>query len=157
MKFIAHRGNTNGPNIPLENSESYIINTINNGFDCEIDVRKINDKLFLGHDDPQYEITINFLLKYADKLWIHCKNLDALSYLSTYNELNIFWHQSDNYTLTSNKNIWAFPTSEINEKCIIVMPELNNFKISNCYGICSDFIQQIKAKSLYDSSTAIRF
>lgn len=141
VKLIAHRGNTNGPDKNNENTQKYIINTINNGYDCEIDIWKIDDKLFLGHDEPTYETDIQFLTKYSDKLWIHCKNIQALSYLNSIDILNVFWHENDQYTLTSKKIIWSYPTSEILENCIIVMPELNNFNInSKCIGICSDFV-----------------
>ena len=37
MKLIAHRGNINGP-CERENSPEYILETINLGYDCEIDV-----------------------------------------------------------------------------------------------------------------------
>ena len=60
MKLIAHRGNLNGPNTKLENSPEYILNALNKIFDCEIDVRYINKKLFLGNDTSDYEIDIFF-------------------------------------------------------------------------------------------------
>jgi tetratricopeptide (TPR) repeat protein len=78
MKLIAHRGNLNGPNTKLENSPEYILNALNKSFDCEIDIRYVNKKLFLGHDTPDYEIDINFLLENSEKFWIHCKNFDAI-------------------------------------------------------------------------------
>ena len=139
-KLIAHRGNIYGPNKTDENKIEYIINAINNKYDCEIDIWKIDNNLFLGHDEPTYLTDIQFLLKYSDKLWIHCKNIQALSYLSKFTELNVFWHENDQYTLTSKQFIWSYPTSKIMENCIIVMPELNSFNISECVGICSDFV-----------------
>jgi hypothetical protein len=140
MKFIAHRGNINGPD-NNENNPDYILKTINLGYDCEIDVRYINGKLFLGHDTSDYEININFLLNNSQYLWIHCKNIEALNYLLNFEELNIFWHQNDDYTLTSKQFIWCYPKMLSTEKSIILMPELNNFEIpSDCYGVCSDYI-----------------
>jgi hypothetical protein len=62
MLLIAHRGNINGPNIELENNPDYILNTLKLGYDCEIDVWKINNKLLLGHDKPDYKIDLNQVL-----------------------------------------------------------------------------------------------
>jgi hypothetical protein len=150
MILIAHRGNLNGQNTKLENSPEYILNALNKGFDCEIDIRYINKKLFLGHDTPDYEIDIKFLLENSKKLWIHCKNFDAIHYLLDYKDLNIFWHQEDEYTLTSKGQIMTYPGKKINNKSIIVMPEWNNKKISKkAYGVCSDYINIIK-KSIKD-------
>ena len=140
MKYIAHRGNINGPNVK-ENQPSYILETIKLGYDCEIDVRYINDKLFLGHDNPDYEIDINFLIDNSKYLWIHCKNIEALDILLDFEDLNLFWHQEDNYTITTKGFIWCYPKMASTKKSVILMPEWNNFEISKkCYGICSDYI-----------------
>ena len=95
MKLIAHRGNYSGSNKEKENSIDYIINAIKNGYDVEIDIRKIDNNLYLGHDHPQYIVNLDFLLNYSQFLWIHCKNIEALTYLINYNELNIFGHDYD--------------------------------------------------------------
>jgi hypothetical protein len=140
MKLIAHRGNINGPNPEQENQPEYIKDTLNQGYDCEIDVRYINNQLYLGHDHPDYLISLDFLITNSDKFWIHCKNIDALDYLIQFNQLNIFWHQEDQYTLTSKGFIWAYPNMRTTSKCIILMPEWNNFVFDKTgYGICSDY------------------
>lgn len=153
MKLISHRGNINGPNSNQENLPNYILNTLNLGYDCEIDVRYINYKLYLGHDNPDYIIELDFLLDNSDKIWIHCKNIEAIEYLIQFSELNIFWHQEDNYTLTSKSFIWCYPNMPITSntkmptqsKCIILMPEWNDFNFDkNGYGICSDYIIKIE-------------
>ena len=59
--YIAHRGNVNGKNESRENSPDYIMEAISLGFYAEIDVWVINDKIYLGHDGPQYEIQKDFL------------------------------------------------------------------------------------------------
>ena len=60
MKLISHRGYINGPNKTEENSPEHILNAINNGYDVEIDVWFIDDKWYLGHDNPTYEIKYHF-------------------------------------------------------------------------------------------------
>ena len=140
MLLIAHRGNLNGPNPTDENKPETIKNVINMGYDCEIDVRYINNELFLGHDNPDYKTNLSFLLQNSLHLWIHCKNMEALDYLIQFKELNIFWHQEDHYTITSHRFLWAYPGMDTTNKCIAVMPEWNDFKINDCYGVCTDYI-----------------
>ena len=120
MFLISHRGNISGPNKQDENNPEYIKKTLIRGFDCEIDVWFLNQQWFLGHDNPQYKIKQQFLLQ--DGLWIHAKNLSALSKLTTL-DVNYFWHQEDSYTLTSNKYIWTYPGFELSKRSICVMPE----------------------------------
>jgi hypothetical protein len=142
MKFIAHRGNMNGPNSALENNPEYILNTIKLGFDCEVDIRFVDGNFYLGHDLPQYKISIDFLLNNCDKLWIHCKNIEALDLLIKYKQLNIFWHNNDEYTITSKQFIWSYIGMKTTTNVICVMPELvDNYTIDyqNCYAICSDY------------------
>ena len=66
MKLISHRGNIAGKNFELENRPDYISNAIKLGYDCEIDVWLIKNKIYLGHDKNKrkmYEVKINFLKK----------------------------------------------------------------------------------------------
>jgi len=142
MKLIAHRGNLDGPS-KEENKPEYIEKSISLGYDCEIDVRYIDETLYLGHDTPDYEIDLHFLLLHNKKLWIHCKNLQALDYLLPL-DLNLFWHQEDNYTLTSKGYIWCYPGMNTTKRSIIVMPEWNNFSITESHGICSDYIHKLE-------------
>ena len=48
VKFISHRGNLNGPNKKTENTVKQIDFVINEGFECEVDVWFVDDKLFLS-------------------------------------------------------------------------------------------------------------
>lgn len=135
--IIAHRGNIDGPDPITENREDTIIKAIELGFDCEIDVWKVNGQLWLGHDGPEHETTIEFLAVNRSKLWIHCKNLDALIALK--DEYNCFFHDKDTYTLTSKGYIWGNINSPMTSQTIQVMPEKAN-EISNVYlGVCTDF------------------
>lgn len=58
MKLIAHRGNIFGPNTENENKPEYILQTIQLGYDCEVDVHYIENEYYLGHDHPYYKISI---------------------------------------------------------------------------------------------------
>lgn len=146
MEFIAHRGLMQGPDRQLENNPTQIQRALDQGFSCEIDLWVSESRLFLGHDEPQYIVDE----KYLDnkKFWIHAKNLAALKYLTERSRLVYFWHQNDDYTLTSNGYIWTYPGKPLTDKSIMVMPEwtTKNFAAldNNCFGVCSDYILEIK-------------
>ena len=144
MRFISHRGNIRGKNSDEENRPSAILNAISLGYDCEIDLWLENDMLHLGHDNPEYSIESEFLYDLADALWVHCKNIEALLWCDkrVNKRLKYFWHETDKATLTSNRVIWAYPGNQPIPNSIAVMPELNKeTKLSDCYGICSDYIE----------------
>jgi len=151
MKLIAHRGNISGPNPIKENNPEYIDEALKLGYDAEIDVRVIDNKLYLGHDEPQYQIEMLWIVHRRDFLWIHCKNLKSFEeFSSSPIDFNCFWHQEDYFTLTSKKYIWTYPGQEYTKRSVIVMPEnhtpkdqLKDLSKLNCYGICSDYVGEI--------------
>ena len=67
IKLISHRGNINGCNPKLENTPDYIKDAIHLGYDVEIDIWYSNNTLWLGHDNPEYQIDLHFLLENANK------------------------------------------------------------------------------------------
>jgi hypothetical protein len=150
MKLIAHRGLFEGPDKDIENSPRQILQAWEEGFECEVDLWKIGGEFWLGHDVPQYKIELDFLI--TNLVWIHTKNLEALYWLLTHHTaFNYFWHQNDNFTLTSHQYIWTYPENELTDRSVMVMPEWADPKLSNvlnkpCYGICSDFVRLIRNK-----------
>lgn len=147
MIFISHRGNTNGSS-ELENHPSQIEKCLNNSLDCEIDLWIIFGKFYLGHDKPQYPVSKDWLVYWEKRLWIHCKNTEAIDTLvnSRDHSLNFFWHGTDSYTITSKKYVWVYPGELIIKGSIAVLPELWNYKerkseLNKAYAICTDFIE----------------
>jgi hypothetical protein len=173
--WIAHRGNTRGPNPEKENHPDYILQAIREGFDVEIDVwmfthiplddqkvgdykgwnrskppdRKVEDQrkskeIWLGHDAPQYPISLDFLTTNQDKLWCHAKNFHALTFLIKHG-LHTFSHDNDPHVLTSRGVIWAYVGKEIDQNTICVMPErapkktYTKEQLERAMGICTDF------------------
>ena len=147
MRIIAHRANIGGSNFEVENKLFSIKTCIDKGFDVEIDIRYKNGELYLGHDCAKDVIPKKELDSIKGNSWIHCKNLEAISFFNEIDEgFNYFWHQEDSYTLTSKGFIWTYPGKELTKKCICVMPELNyaidKLKILNnleISGVCSDY------------------
>ena len=90
--LIAHRGNITGANPEKENTIKYLLKALDEGFECELDLWFIDNGFYLGHDSPDEIIDEDFLLKYSDYLWIHCKNIEALEKISVLKTLNYFCH-----------------------------------------------------------------
>lgn len=141
MKLISHRGNLNGSNPELENHPHSIEKCLKMGYDVEIDVWCIDKKVLLGHDEPQHEVDIEFLKRPG--LWCHAKNRHALQTMIAEPDIHCFWHQEDDYTITSRGIIWCFPGKILPVNSVCVMPERSNYSYTDmmqCQGICSDYI-----------------
>jgi len=144
MILISHRGNISGIELGSENSPNLIKQRLSQGYDVEIDVWFLDDKFYLGHDNPQYLVDVQFLKD--PRLWCHAKNLDSLNELLK-NEVNCFWHQQDDFTLTSRNIIWTYPGKPLSENSVIVCNDrekIKQFRDQKIYGICSDYVSVIK-------------
>jgi len=150
MILISHRGNISKKDLSKENHPTYIDNAIEKGFDVEIDIWFINNEFFLGHDNGEYKIDFEWIYKRKSKLWVHCKNILAVEELgdksknALYSELNFFFHDRDDLTLTSNGFLWVYPGKQPINNSIAVLPELYNDDLNSCIGICSDVINNYK-------------
>ena len=142
MKLIAHRGNIDGPNIEFENNPNQIDICIKKGFNVEIDIHydDTTKNIWLGHDKAQYCVTWHWLAQRVNELWIHCKDFTTLNeFAAMPYEYNYFWHQNDDYTLTSKGFIWTYPGKKVGPKSVLV--DLNGGDIhQDCYAICSDYV-----------------
>ena len=157
MKYISHRGYSRGKfkeiNEPDENSVQLIEKRLDEGYDVETDVFMLNGHIFLGHDYPTYEISIDFLNNKDNRehiIW-HLKNPEALSHFNYYpDKYHFFWHEDDSYTLSS----WGIPIIYPGRAAVkngllmkaeyFVLPEIS-FGI---YGICSDYISYYKENNV---------
>ena len=154
MIIISHRGNIDGPS-KEENHPDHIDKCILLGYDVEIDVRydSLTNIFWLGHDDPQYKVSWKWLANRHGRLWIHCKDITTLYEFSakatpTY---RYFWHQKDDFTLTSGNIIWTYPGKPYTPMSIMVMPEetmdvdkISDLRATDCYGICTDYPSKLK-------------
>jgi phospholipase C len=142
MIKIAHRGNVDGPNQFNENNPTNIVVAIVRGFNVEVDIWMNSTGIFLGHDKPQYEIDEQFINDIKDETWFHCKNIEALGYfVNNIPDAKFFWHQDDDYTLTSNGYIWTYPGKTITNKSIVVLTEPTDLEIyKDAYGVCTDYL-----------------
>ena len=142
MIKIAHRGNLSGSIPELENKPDYILKAIDYGVNVEIDFWILDNEIWFGHDEPLYgPIGLEFFESILDHLWIHCKNLDALVWLKdNYPNSKYFWHQGDDFAITSNGYIWTYPGKDTGKYSILVSLDGSFQNSYNIYGICTDWI-----------------
>lgn len=158
MKLISHRGNIKGSISNRENSPSYIDTAISAGYEVEIDIRYKNDKFYLGHDTPDYEVSETWLELRKNKLWIHCKDLDSANKLQEIGGFMFFCHTSDPYVLTSNGFLWVHDLSKKLSNKYNIIPLLSEKDIigynkDTVYAVCTDYIlyaeYELKQKGLF--------
>lgn len=140
MKFIAHRGNINGPG-GRENQPSYVLAALAAGYDAEIDLRVGGGTYGLGHGAPYYTVDETFLLDNADRLWVHCKNFEALRACAALPGVHYFFHGQDRYTLTSKGHVFAKPGEPLVCGGVAVMPEYASYTDADlrlCFAVCTD-------------------
>jgi len=140
MILISHRGNINGPISEKENHPDYILQAVGKGYNVEIDVWYKNGEFWLGHDSPQYKTSVEFLKN--EKFWCHAKNLKALDKMLEH-DIHCFWHQEDDFTLTSRGYIWTYPKQNITPRSIAMCVDENYVNVEGCYGICSDYLETL--------------
>jgi hypothetical protein len=141
MIKIAHRGNVMGPIPLLENRPDYLLDAIAQGFDVEVDVWWDEDLMYFGHDGPEYFVSSEDFHAIKDRAWFHCKNFNAFHHFVEFQpELKFFWHQSDDFTLTSNGYIWTYPGKATGRNSIKVDLKLDNHEpMYTPAGICTDY------------------
>jgi len=161
MKLISHRGNLSGRIPKRENHPDFIQEAIDAGFDVEIDLRMEQNRLFLGHDLPQYEVTSDWLFMRSPRLWIHAKDFESLCFLNAerLSFYNYFAHTSDPYCLVRCGRvnppslIWLhdLTVKAPMTQCVIPLLDLSSVNSFFCrsnavYGICSDYVTECKKK-----------
>ncbi len=144
MILIAHRGNINGSIPDRENNPNYVMEALEKGFDVEVDVWYDGNDFWLGHDSPTYKIQETFLAN--SRIWCHAKDLDTLQKMLENSRIHCFWHQTDDYTVTSKGIIWAYPGKPTGKNTVCVMPDPSEPLVlfDECLGICSDFIEKYR-------------
>jgi hypothetical protein len=137
MRLIAHRGNLDGRIPEKENHPDYINAAITGGFDVEVDVwyDPRTCKWSLGHDEPQYETSSDFLKHPA--LWCHAKNMDALEEMLK-EKIHCFWHDGDKCTLTSKNILWCYPGIHSKYGVTVNLSETVPPSLPSAWAICTD-------------------
>ncbi len=146
MKFswIAHRGNTRGPDPQRENMPSYVDDALDAGFEVEIDFWATNNQKFLGHDYAQHLVTDPWLTQRRALLWVHCKNVAAAQEAELL-ELNWFIHSTETHVRTREGFVWCFPGQPpIGERSVQLWfaDSTPPYPLSGISGLCADNLLQ---------------
>jgi hypothetical protein len=140
-RWILHRGLNAGPASGPENDEYTLWGRLADGWDVEVDVWSVDGVLWLGHDRPT-TILQNLALLTHPRVWVHCKNLEAVSAMPP--RAHYFVHDTDPATLTSQGYVWCYPGNLVSGKpCVAVLPERAGFKfplLETVDAVCSDYI-----------------
>jgi hypothetical protein len=150
MRLISHRGNTMGPDPSRENNPQYIQAAIDKGYDVEVDARLLQGGIFLGHDRPDYQVDLPWLVARKDRLWIHTKNFQAIDFLIPH-DLRVFYHQHERHVVIGNtRALWSCDLSEANGRSVVPMmglEEIQRYKslAPGFHGVCSDYVEELVA------------
>ena len=143
MKIIAHRGLMVGPDPEIENHPDTLDEALSYGFDVEVDVRLINNKLIIGHDHAMYDCP-EWLL--SDKrVWFHSKDVEALVYLNNLGK-RVFYHTDEDVVMTSKGELWALPGKGFPGSYIILPERYGDIVPKGAMGICKDYAIKYKDK-----------
>lgn len=144
-QHICHRGNVVGPVKELENNFGVLIQRDIQGFWVEVDVWYHDNNLWLGHDKPEYKITLEWLSSSKRRL-IHAKDGATLSYLQQEAgkqalDLHYFYHTDEDYVLSNKGLIICYPGKPLLPGSLCMMPEHANYtqdEMQNSFSVCSD-------------------
>lgn len=148
--FYAHRGNLEGRIAERENQPDYIDEALSQGYGAEIDFWKVGDRLYLGHDDGQHDIDLQWLQDRKHYLLIHTKNRDALDFCLR-NNLHAFWHTDEDYVITTWGYTVGYPGRlSVGEEFILGVPEkvwkIDEIKQHITFGAISDYVKTLNTR-----------
>lgn len=124
MHIISHRANKNGPHSATANGISLPENHPDAIREClaeffvEVDVHAVGNRLWLGHDGPQFEAPEDILEN--SKCIFHAKNLEAIPQLVG-RRMHWFWHETDKLTITNRGLFWCYPGTFIDNPNTILL------------------------------------
>lgn len=146
-KLIAHRGNTVGVKDDRENNPTYIEYALEMGYNVEVDIWKLGDMFWLGHDMAQWPLNNDICnrLFQNQSIWWHAKNKDALEDLVNRENINVFAHENDKFAFTSKGYIWTCNQQIVGPKVVHMLVDVDQEKLrtsalqrTNLAGICCD-------------------
>jgi hypothetical protein len=153
-KIILHRGNNGLDN--LNENDPITINIRNNeGYAVEYDIWFSDNKWYLGHDAPEYEVLdLEGLLSKRSNL-IHAKDGETFAKLVKYCRErgfnnDIFYHTNEDYVLSTRGTIIAYPGKYLYDGNLCMMPEsmgrnITGIEQKNIGELCSDSLKLIRS------------
>lgn len=129
MILIANRGNLFGRNPEHENSPFYLNDAIVQGYHVLIDTWWMEGGFWFGKDFPRWKAMgggHEWMQHAMNSVWLRAKNPEALHHASEMG-LNVFWHQSDSYALSTWGHLLGFyGAKSYGPSFVHVLPEQND-------------------------------
>ena len=152
-QHLCHRGNLTGSVKELENNFGILIQRTLQEYPVEVDVWLHEKNLWLGHDKPEYKVSLDWLASDKRRL-IHAKDGKTFEYLlqeagKRALDLHIFYHTDEDYVLTNKGMVICYPGKPLLEGSMCMMPERANYKpqeLQRCFSVCSDSIYSAEKK-----------
>lgn len=144
-QHICHRGNLDGALKQFENNFGILIQRAIQGYRVEVDVWYHEHHLWLGHDKPEYKVTLEWLTSCKKRL-IHAKDGVTFEYLLAEAgkralDIHVFYHTEEDYVLTNKGLVICYPGKPLLEGSLCMMPERANYKqqdLQKVFSICTD-------------------
>jgi hypothetical protein len=155
-QHICHRGNISGPIEGFENNFGILIQRTLQGNHVEVDVWFHENHLWLGHDKPEYKVSLEWLASCKRRL-IHAKDGKTFEHLiqeagKRALDLHIFYHTDEDYVLTNKGLVICYPGKPLLQGSLCMMPERSSYKreeIEKCFSVCTDSKNGISSHSSY--------
>jgi hypothetical protein len=155
-QHVCHRGNLAGPMKSFENNFGILIQRTLQEYHVEVDVWYNENNLWLGHDKPEYKVSLEWLASCKRRL-IHAKDGKTFEHLlleagKRALDLHIFYHTEEDYVLTNKGLVICYPGKPLLEGSLCMMPERANYKreeIEKCFSVCTDSKNGISSNSSY--------
>lgn len=153
MIYIAYRGLFYGEDPQKENTPDQVSTALRIGFNASVDAWRIDNKLYLGSNQPLYEVSEKYLQN--RRLWINCCNSDMYDWIQKQNPklyINYFYipyGPTPDYAVTNKNYYWNYLSTPFSNPTIMVLPEsydrglLSTIDLRTL-GICSMFLAFIK-------------
>lgn len=153
MIFISYRGVYDGNNFEDENTPNQIGKAMSAGYNVMIDVWKVDDKFYLGNEQPLTEVTAKYLQN--KRFWLNARNAEMQTYLTIQPHSlypNYFWFPympPPPYVEASNGKLITPGTVPINNSSVVYLPEISDTGLFStvklkCFGITSSYLSFIR-------------
>jgi hypothetical protein len=154
MFYISYQGIYDGSNYEDANTPPQISKAQQKGFSCLIDVWRIDNKLYVGNNQPTIEVTEKYIQ--GNRFWINAVNTDMQTWIATQPPKlypNYFHFEASTppppYATASNGKLITPGTVPINNDSVMFLPEINDRSLFSmakvrAYAICSTYLFTIR-------------
>jgi len=154
MFYISYQGIYDGSDYQDANTPPQISKALRAGYSCLIDVWRIDNKLYVGNNQPTTEVTERFIQ--GPRLWINAKNTDMQEWIVDQPARlypNYFWFDTPTpppaYVTASNGKLITPGTVPVNTNSVMFLPEIDDRSLFSmvkvrAYAVCSTYLETIR-------------